>query len=205
MLQFQSVPLVREKLELGRGGEKVPTHLFSDLAGIFGIHFRQISELPRLLAFVKIPLVRLLYLHHFNLDRPLRSDLDRKATEFQTHPAVSHNRRKLCACFVKRLPVAHRKQFFFFFPALQTLTMQRRRSSLGVKMSLWRACLMAVMADAVSHNTTRQPLTVVKGATSVSNPRQHTFIYTQIYRSILCPFFRTRFFILDPSGADSHD
>lgn len=85
VLQFQSVPLVREKLELGRAGEKVPTHLFSNLAGIFGIHFRQIAELPRLLAFVKIPLVGLLYLHHFNLDRPLRSDLDRKATEFQTH------------------------------------------------------------------------------------------------------------------------
>lgn len=85
VLQFQSVPLVREKLESGRVGEKVPTHLFSDLAGIFGIHFRQISELPRLLAFVKIPLVRLLYLHHFNLDRPLRSDLDRKTREFQTH------------------------------------------------------------------------------------------------------------------------
>lgn len=47
------------------------------------------------------------------------------------------------------LPVAQRKQFFFFFPALQTLTMQRRRSSLGVKISLWRACLIAVMVDAV--------------------------------------------------------
>lgn len=50
---------------------------------------------------------------------------------------------------ITNLPVAHRKQFFFFFPALQTLTMPRRRSSLGVKMSLWRACFMAVMVDAV--------------------------------------------------------
>lgn len=64
---------------------------------------------------------------------------------------------------------------------------------------------MAVMVDAVSHNTTCQPLTVVKGATGVNNPRQHAFIYTQVYRSILCPFFRSMFFILDSSGADSHD
>lgn len=43
------------------------------------------------------------------------------------------------------LPVAQRKQFFFFFPALHTLTMLRSRSSFGVKMSLWSACLMAVI------------------------------------------------------------
>lgn len=62
--------------------------------------------------------------------------------------------RPLRAC----LPVAQRKQFFFFFPALQTLTMQRRRSSLGVKMSLWRACLMAVMVDAVDGTSGIQQL-----------------------------------------------
>lgn len=42
-------------------------------------------------------------------------------------------------------PVAHRKQFFFFLPALQTFTMLSRRSSLGVKISLCSACLMAVI------------------------------------------------------------
>lgn len=64
-----------------------------------------------------------------------------------------------------RLPVAQRKQFFFFFPALQTFTMQRRRSSLGVKMSLWSACLMAVMVDAVHSTSSIQQGSTVSNST----------------------------------------
>lgn len=153
------------------------SHLWgsTDLAGIFGIHFCQISELPRLLPFVEIPLVRLLHFYHFHLDRPLCGNFDGEAArEFHTHKhcLIDPNRclRRLHAC----LPVAQRKQFFFFLPALQTLTMHRRRSSLGVKMSLWSACLMAVMVDAVGSTSGIQ-----QGSTGKKNPdfRGAFFVY----------------------------
>lgn len=43
------------------------------------------------------------------------------------------------------IPVAHKKQFLFFLPALHTFTMLNKRSSLGVKISLCKACLIAVI------------------------------------------------------------
>lgn len=43
------------------------------------------------------------------------------------------------------VPVAHKKQFLFFLPALHTFTMLNKRSSLGVKISLCKACLIAVI------------------------------------------------------------
>lgn len=125
--------------------------IISHLACIFGIYFCQVSELPGLLSLVEVPLVRFFHFYYFNLDRPLCGNWKSKK---KTNYLKNYFKRLLILThylqpFIWWLPVAHKKQFFFFFPALQTLTMPRRRSSLGVKMSLWRACFMAVMMDAV--------------------------------------------------------
>lgn len=82
-------PWMREKGNIYANFNKVMsetlTHWFPDLASIFGINFHEISELPCLLSLVKIPFVRFLNLHHFNLDRSFCCDWRRKRTEFQTH------------------------------------------------------------------------------------------------------------------------
>lgn len=133
-------------LTAGDNRKTEETLVFSDLAGIFGIDHGQISELPGLLPLIEIPFVRLFDLHHFDLDRPLCGHW-KKQDRLMILQDPSE------AAVLTHIPVAHRKQFFFFFPALHTLTMLRRRSSLGVKMSLCRACLMAVMVDTVKQRT----------------------------------------------------
>lgn len=118
-----------------------------DLACILSIHHSKVSEFPRLLPLVKVAFVRFFHFNHFNLYRPLCGNWKNTLYLLEVISLILiHYSKKVL------LPVAHRKQFFFFFPALQTFTIPRRRSSLGVKMSLWRACLMAVMVDAVIQN-----------------------------------------------------
>lgn len=59
------------------------------LACIFGVDFCQISELPRLLSFVKVPFVGFLHLNHFNLDGPLCGNWKRKPSA-QTFTLIHH-------------------------------------------------------------------------------------------------------------------
>lgn len=54
--------------------EKKADYYSSNLAGIFGIYFCQISQLPGLLAFVKVPFIRFLHFNHFHLHGSLCSD-----------------------------------------------------------------------------------------------------------------------------------
>jgi len=58
----------------GSGNEGDVT--FADLAGVLGVHLRQVAELPRLLPLVEVSFVGLLHLHHFDLDGPLRGHWD---------------------------------------------------------------------------------------------------------------------------------